>query len=194
MTGTNPTTLFTRWFEDAKASDPKDWNAVCVSTVGQDGRPSARMVLLKGFDDSGFVFYTNLGSRKARELKAHPFAAMTFYWGRLDRQVRIEGKVEPVSDEEADAYFASRGHGSQVGAWASRQSESLDARETLVSRVEEFERRFENAKVPRPPNWSGFRLVPNRVEFWTGLPDRLHERVLFRRTPQNGWTRELLYP
>lgn len=194
MTDSNPMPLFARWFDDAKASDPKDWNAVCVSTVGKDGRPSSRMVLLKGQDEQGFVFYTNLGSRKARELTVHPFAAMTFYWGRLDRQVRIEGNVEPVSAEEADAYFASRGHGSQVGAWASRQSEPLDSRETLVSRVEDTEQRFAGVEVPRPPNWSGFRVVPSRIEFWTGLPDRLHERLLFQRTPQGSWNRELLYP
>lgn len=194
MTETNPLPLFDRWFEDAKASDPKDWNAVCLCTVGKDGRPSSRMVLLKGYDERGFVFYTNLGSRKARELAAHPFAAMTFYWSRLDRQVRVEGHVEPVSDEEADAYFASRGHGSQVGAWASRQSEALDSRETLVSRVQDAEQRFAGVDVPRPPNWSGFRVVPSRIEFWTGLPDRLHERLLFQRAPKSGWTRELLYP
>lgn len=190
----DPMALFGRWLHDAHAGDTKDWNATCLSTVGADGRPSARMVLLKDHDERGFVFYTNLSSRKARQLEARPFAALTFFWSKLDRQVRVEGTVEQVSDAEADAYFATRPRGSQLGAWASRQSEALDARETLVSRVEEMERRFEGLEVPRPPNWSGFRLVPDQVEFWTGRPDRLHERALFRRTPQRDWTRELLYP
>lgn len=194
MSESEPIALFTRWLEDERASGDKDWNAMCLSTANAEGRPSARMVLLKSHDDAGFVFYTNLGSRKARELATRPFAALTFFWGRFDRQVRVEGGVEPVSPEEADAYFASRGRGSQVGAWASRQSQPLDARETLVSRVEEFERKFANEPVPRPDNWSGFRIVPTVIEFWSGRPDRLHERLVFRRTPQGEWARELLYP
>lgn len=170
-----------------------DPTAVVLATVGLDGRPSARFVLLRGVDARGFVFYTNLDSRKARELQAHPHAALCMHWAPLARQVRVEGPVEPVAPEEADSYFASRPRESQIGAWASRQSAHLDSREELERRVREFEQRFENQDVPRPPFWSGFRIAPARIEFWTSKPGRLHERVVYTRAG-DAWETEMLYP
>jgi pyridoxamine 5'-phosphate oxidase len=167
--------------------------AFALATVGLDGRPSARMLLLKDASDQGFVFYTNLGSRKGRELLARPAAAMLFHWQPLDRQVRIEGAVERVSDEEADAYFATRARGSQIGAWASRQSEPMADDDELNRRVAEFERRFAGGSVPRPPHWSGFRLVPTQIEFWISQPNRLHIRHLYSRDGDR-WRIETLYP
>ncbi|MFN2566569.1 MAG: pyridoxamine 5'-phosphate oxidase [Gemmatimonadaceae bacterium] len=167
--------------------------AFALATVGADGRPSVRMVLLKDASHAGFVFYTNFESRKGRDLLSRPVGAMCFHWQPLDRQVRVEGPVVPVSDEEADAYFASRPRGSQLGAWASRQSEAMaDARE-LDRRLAEVEARFAGASVPRPPYWSGFRLVPERVEFWISQPSRLHIRHLYSRDGE-GWRIETLYP
>ena len=163
-----------------------------LSTVDPDGRPSARYVLLKGVDDRGFVFYTNLESRKARALAAHPYAALTFYWPPAT-QVRIEGDVERVSDADADAYFATRPRGSQIGAWASQQSAALASRAALDARVREVEDRFADAAVTRPPFWSGFRVVARSIEFWTRDPARLHERVVFQRGT-GEWTRSLLFP
>lgn len=168
-------------------------DAMVLSTVDADGRPSARYVLLKEADSRGFVFYTNLGSRKARALAANPYAALTFYWPPLDKQVRVEGGIERVSEADADAYFATRDRDSQIGAWASTQSAPLDSRASLDQRIRETRDRFEGAPVSRPPFWTGFRVIPQSIEYWTRDVARLHERVRFDRTA-DGWSRSLLFP
>jgi pyridoxamine 5'-phosphate oxidase len=191
----DPFQLFGEWFAEAEAAVPVDPNAMVLSTVGADGRPSSRVVLLKGFDPEGFVFYGNLGSRKFRELAARPFAALNFHWKPLERQVRIEGSVTPVSDAEADAYFATRARGSQVGAWASKQSEVLGSRAELEERARAIDAQYGDRPIPRPPFWSGYRLAPDRIEFWKSGQFRLHDREVFRRTsPGAPWTVERLYP
>ena len=167
--------------------------AFALATVGEGGQPSVRMLLLKDVDEDGFVFYTNLESRKARELKGNRRAAMAFHWAPLERQVRVDGRVTPVTDDEADAYFATRPRGSQLGAWASRQSRPMERLTDLERRVAEFEEKFEGGEVPRPPFWSGFRLEPTAIEFWQGRPNRLHERQLFVRDG-TGWRVQQLYP
>jgi pyridoxamine 5'-phosphate oxidase len=176
--------------ERARLQEP---TAFCLATVDAEGRPAARMLLLKGVDRGGFVFYTNYRSRKGRELLGRPLAAMCFHWQPLELQVRIEGPVHEVSAAEADAYFATRSRASQVGAWASLQSSVVDPPGELERRVAEYERKFAGGPVPRPPHWSGFRLVPDRIEFWRGRPNRLHDRELYTRHG-DGWRMERLYP
>ncbi len=178
---------------DAPGAPPEDPTACLLSTADARGRPSARVVLLKGLDGDGFVFYTNYESRKGRQLAENPWAALTFYWPRLGWQVRAEGKVEKVSAEESDAYFASRPRGSRIGAWASLQSQPLDTRQRLVDRVAEAEERFAGQPVPRPERWGGYRLVPERVEHWRDRPYRLHDRWIYTRSG-DGWEIERQYP
>ena len=192
MSGQNPFDRFREVFDEARASGMSDPNAMVLSTVGEDGRPSSRAVLLKDFDEHGFVFYTNLESRKGREILAHPEVCLLFYWRELGKQVRVEGRAEQVSDEEADAYFASRSHGSQLGAWASRQSRPMKSRAELLAEVAKVQLRFPG-KVPRPPHWSGFRVVPRSFEFWVAGKFRLHDRTVFERTA-DGWTTYTLFP
>jgi pyridoxamine 5'-phosphate oxidase len=193
MSGTDPFQLFSDWFGEARESEPNDPDAMALATATPDGRPSVRMVLLKGHGPDGFTFYTNLDSRKGAELAANSRAALLFHWKSLRRQVRIEGLVEPVPDQDADAYFATRSRDSQLGAWASWQSRPLDARATFEKRYEEMARRFDGADVPRPPRWSGYRLKPELFEFWSDRPHRLHERRLFS-AQGSGWREGLLYP
>jgi pyridoxamine 5'-phosphate oxidase len=189
----DPIALFAAWMAEAERSEPNDANAVCLATATPEGRPSARMVLLKGVDARGFVFYTNLESRKGGELARNPFAALCFHWKSLRRQVRVEGAVEQVGAEEADAYYASRARGSRIGAWASRQSRPLEGRFALEKAVADYTLRFGLGEIPRPPHWSGFRLLPSRIELWRDMPFRLHERRVFHHTGE-GWETEMLYP
>jgi pyridoxamine 5'-phosphate oxidase len=184
--------IFTRAFDLPKDCFPEP-NAMSLATVSPDGRPSVRIVLLKGFDERGFVFYTNYEGRKGKELLSNPHAALCFFWAPLETQIRIEGAVQPVSPEEADAYFASRARLSQIGAWASQQSRPIETAGDLERRVAEFTQQYEGREVPRPPYWSGFRLVPDRMEFWFAKPNRLHDRQVYTRSG-DGWQIETLYP
>jgi pyridoxamine 5'-phosphate oxidase len=191
----DPLALFANWYEEAKRSEPDVPEAMTVASVGPDGTPSARMVLLKDFDAAGFVFYTNYESRKGEQLQAHPKAALLFHWKSLKRQVRIEGPIAKTTAKEADAYFATRQRGSQIGAWASEQSRPLESRFALEKRVAEVGARYLVGAVPRPPHWSGFRLQPTLIEFWQDQTFRLHDRLEYRRTSADApWTTRTLYP
>ena len=189
----DPFELFDQWFAEARSAEPNDPDAMALATADSAGRPSVRMVLLKGHGPDGFVFYTNRDGRKGGELAANPNAALVFHWKSLRRQVRIEGRVEGVSSDEADAYYSTRVRDSQLGAWASDQSRQLDRRETLESRFAEVASRFDGQPVPRPPHWTGFRVVPNSIEFWSDGAHRLHERRLFVLDGER-WSEGLLYP
>ena len=190
---TDPFALFDAWFAEAQASEPNDPNAMALATADAGGRPSVRMVLLKGHGPDGFVFYTNREGRKAADLAANPQAALLFHWKSLRLQVRIEGPVSLASDAESDAYFASRSRDSQLGAWASDQSRPLDGRATFEARFAEMQRRFEGQDLPRPPHWGGYRVTPEVIEFWQDRAHRLHERRVFTRAGA-GWTEGMLYP
>lgn len=192
MASSNPITEFLDAEQRARAHQV-DTAPVALATADAQGRPSVRMVLLRAVDERGFVFFTNFRSRKGRELDQNPYAALCFHWVALDEQIRVEGRVERVSAEESDAYFASRPRGSQLGAWASDQSAVLPSRETLETQYREIEARFGSGPIHRPPFWGGYRVVPDQVEFWYGRPDRLHDRVLYSRT-HTGWTISRLYP
>ena len=189
----DPIEQFGRWIEEALEEGLLLPNTMTLATASADGRPSARMVLLKGFDRRGFVFYTNYESRKSRELSHNPNAALVFYWARLERQVRVEGRVERVSDDDSDAYFASRPLESRLGAWASLQSQRLESRRKLEERLAELEAEHATGDVPRPPHWGGWLVRPSLVELWQGRPNRLHDRFVYTRRG-DGWDRERLYP
>lgn len=190
-----PFELFAQWFEQAQSHEPNDPNAMSLATVDADGLPNVRMVLLKEVDENGFVFYTNLESKKGMELKANARAALCFHWKSLRRQIRVRGEVEPVSKEEADAYFASRARASRIGAWASQQSRPLESRFALEKAVAKFTAKYGIGMVPRPSYWSGLRLVPLEIEFWHDRPFRLHDRIVFRRDlKEKKWSKLRLYP
>jgi pyridoxamine 5'-phosphate oxidase len=191
----DPFRLFAAWLQEATASEPRDPTAMTLATVDSDGLPNARMVLLKGVDERGFVFYTNMDSQKGQELDAHPQGALVFHWKSLNRQVRVRGSVERVTDSEADAYFASRPKQAQIGAWASKQSKPLESRLAFEKTVALYAAKYALGAVPRPPNWSGYRILPRSIEFWHDRPFRLHDRIEFRReTPDAPWSKTRLYP
>jgi pyridoxamine 5'-phosphate oxidase len=190
----DPIRQFQSWFSEASLSEVPEVNAMALATATPDGRPSVRMLLLRGVDERGFTFFTNYDSRKARELEANPYAAMVFFWHDLERQVRVEGRVERVSAEESDRYFHSRPAGSRLGAWASTQSAVISSREALEARFGELEGQYADGSIPRPENWGGYRLIPDSIEFWQGRPNRLHDRLRYTRRDQGGWLIERLAP
>jgi pyridoxamine 5'-phosphate oxidase len=190
-----PLRLFTAWLADANRSEPADPTAMALATVDEDGLPNVRMVLMKGFDEHGFVFYTNLDSEKARELAAQPKGALVFHWKSLGRQVRLRGPIERVTDAEADAYFATRPRLAQIGAWASKQSAPLESRMAFEKAIALYMAKFAVGTIPRPPNWSGYRLKPLAIEFWQDRPYRLHDRIAFcRKSESESWSKTRLYP
>jgi len=191
--GEDPLALFHTWFQEAVKAGIYLPESVALGTASSDGKPSVRLVLLKGYDERGFVFYTNYRSRKAQELEANPEATLVFHWAILQRQIRLEGPAKRISSEESTAYFQSRARGSQIGAWASAQSDPLSTRETLEARVREYEEKFKGKDVPLPPFWGGYRLEPRSMEFWQGRASRLHDRIKFTRT-ETGWGPQRLYP
>ena len=193
MSKADPIAQFGIWFHEAVEAEPNNPNAMTLATVSADGRPSTRMVLLKDHDAQGFVFYTNFNSQKGQELLANPNASLCFHWKSLGKQVRIEGPAGRVPDSEADAYYASRPRGSRIGAWASEQSQPVASRDVLEARVADLTAKFGADNIPRPPHWSGFRVVPDRIEFWTDRPGRLHDRQVFVRTA-DGWSEQRLQP
>lgn len=190
----DPVRQFAAWFALAQQIDPEFANAMVLTTAATSGQSSSRLVLLKDFDEQGFVFFTNYGSRKARELAANPQANLVFWWKEVYRQVRIEGRVEKASRAESEAYFATRARGSQIGAWASRQSATLSRRADLQQKIDEVERRFKGQEVPCPPFWGGYRLTPQAIEFWQGRESRLHDRLCYRRSADGAWQIERLSP
>lgn len=190
----NPFIQFKIWFDQALAAQLPEPNAMTIATATPDGQPSARMVLLKDFDDRGFVFFTNYNSRKGQELAANPQVALVFWWAELERQVRILGTVEKVSSEESDGYFEMRPANSRLGAWASNQSEVIKSREFLEQRLQEFQSQYANQEIPRPPHWGGLRVIPTEIEFWQGRSSRLHDRLLYTPLDDGGWKIERLSP
>jgi pyridoxamine 5'-phosphate oxidase len=190
----NPLVTFAAWFDEARQAKLHEPNAMTLATIGLDGHPAARVLLLKGVDPRGFCFFTNYASRKGEELAAHPWAALVFWWGPLERQVRVEGHVERLSEAESDAYFQSRPRGARLGAWVSAQSQIIPDRQALEARLAEIEAKFADKEPPRPPYWGGYRLVPTRIEFWQGGTNRLHDRLRYVRTAQSEWRVERLSP
>jgi len=192
---TNPIVQFERWLNESQAADSKEPNAMTLATVSADGRPSARIVLLKEVSDTGFVFYTNYTSRKAKELETNPFCALTFWWDAVEKQVRVEGRAERISRERSDAYFRTRPKGSKLGAWASHQSEVLPSRQLLEEQLSKLEHRYAHtAEIPAPDFWGGYCVVPYTIEFWQGRPNRLHDRIRYRRSGESSWLIERLSP
>jgi len=190
----NPFKQFQKWFDQALRAQLPEPNAMTVATANFDGKPSARIVLLKEFDEQGFVFYTNYQSHKGQNLAQNPWAALVFWWAELERQVRIEGRVEQVSAAESEAYFHSRPLGSQLGAWASPQSQVIDSRDVLEQRLQELKLKYQNLEIPRPAHWGGYRVIPTAIEFWQGRPNRLHDRLHYRRGDDGNWVIERLAP
>tara|TARA_B100000575_G_scaffold283449_1_gene276312 strand:- start:2327 stop:2932 length:606 start_codon:yes stop_codon:yes gene_type:complete len=190
---TNPLSLFEEWFEEAKKSEINDPNAMNLATISNDGKPSSRIVLLKSYSDHGFVFYTNSNSKKGKSIKNNIDVALNFHWKSLLKQIRIEGTVSVIENTDADEYYNSRPLGSKIGAWASMQSEELDDRSSLLKRVEEYEKKFENSNISRPSYWNGYIVKPNLIEFWQDMPFRLHDRVEFRKQ-LDKWVSRKLYP
>ena len=189
----NPLSLFAEWFEDAKKSEINDPNAMNLATISANGKPNSRIVLLKSYDEQGFVFYTNSNSKKGKSIKINPNVALNFHWKSLQKQIRIEGTVSLIRSAEADEYYNSRALGSRIGAWASIQSEELDNRSSLLNRVKEYEKEFENKKITRPAHWNGYLVNPSLIEFWQDMPFRLHDRVEFRKK-EGRWVSRKLYP
>ena len=191
----NPIDLFKEWFNEAKKTEINDPNALALATSGKNGTPSVRIVLLKDFNDDGFIFYTNLNSKKSGELRSNAKASMCFHWKSLLRQIRITGEILRVSDKDADDYYRSRSYGSRIGAWASNQSSILDSRDILLKSIEEFKKKYpDQNNVPRPKHWSGWKLIPNEIEFWLDGKDRIHERLLYTKKENNNWEKNLLSP